>query len=71
MEPPHNKVRYVIETEVVELYKDRRERWFVRFKGSWEALCLGRDEPDLCIGDTVRIAIERVKDADLSKTPVK
>lgn len=34
--------------------------WFVALRGSWEALGLGFDKPDLAPGDKMRVSLEKV-----------
>lgn len=46
-----------IGNEVVSSYA--KVGWFVRFEGSYEALFMGLDRPDLNVGDTVEIRIRK------------
>lgn len=41
------------------IFKNISIGWFVLLKGSWEALYLGAEQPDLVAGDRVRILISK------------
>lgn len=40
-------------------FVDVSRGWFVHLEGSWEALYLGQDKPDLAAGDEVVIQIRK------------
>jgi hypothetical protein len=43
------------------LFADISKGWFALFRGSWESLYLGRERPNLLVGDVVRITFERIE----------
>lgn len=45
--------------------------WFVHFEGSWEAIYLGQEKPDLQSGDAITIKISKDPDAKPNTTPIK
>lgn len=42
------------------IFKDKSMGWFIHFVGSWEALHVGPDKPDMEKGDKVKITLEKV-----------
>lgn len=41
------------------LFENRSKGWFAYFEGSYEAIHVGAEKPELAKGDRVRITIER------------
>lgn len=44
------------------IFKNTSLGWFVHFEGSWEALYLGQEKPDLQTGDEVIITIRKANE---------
>lgn len=45
--------------------------WFVHFEGSWEAIYLGTEKPDLKSGDPIQIQIRKDPDANPNTASIK
>jgi hypothetical protein len=57
----HRTVRTVKGTKPDEWVTEREDMgWYVRFEGSYERMYFGPIEPDVRVGDPVRITIERL-----------
>lgn len=41
------------------LFENRSKGWFIYLEGSYEAIHVGKDKPELVKGDRVKITIER------------
>lgn len=42
------------------VFEDISRGWFALLEGSWEALHLGKDKPELKPGDKIKVIIERI-----------
>ena len=52
-------IRYVVFSQVDQVYERQDMGWFVQFSGSHESLFLGVDKPDFKEDDYIRITIEK------------
>lgn len=41
------------------VFNEVSDGWFVRYEGSFEALHVGEEKPDLAVGDTVTISFRK------------
>lgn len=42
------------------IFENRSKGWFVYLEGSYEALLVGKEKPDLQKGDRIKITLEKV-----------